>query len=534
MTRSVRPLALLLTLVALAGCAKPEPAVASAPRRVLRLSQRNEPADLDPARATLPDEFFIIRALSEGLLTPNPDGGAPRPAAAERYDVSPDGLIYTFHLRAAQWSNGDPVTAADFVESYRRALAPATAAPKASVFFPVAGARNFTAGVLQDFGEVGFRAADAHTLIIRLNQPTPRFPAYVASGPWIPVHPGTVKKYGRAWTQPGHLVGNGPFTLAEWRAHQRIVVNRNPAYRDAAHVALDQIQFLRFDDGDSEERAYRAGQVDVTMDVPRTKLDSYARERAAELHRVALAETRFLTFNTQRAALADARVRQALSLAIDRQKLVERVLLGGQDPTMRFVPPALRAGGDGSPNRPGSAESNAGTQDGSERRPDFAEARRLLAAAGFAGGKNFPELELSAWSRSQTPVLEAIQQMWRQELGLNVVLAVREAKVHVSALMTGDYDIGFMTAIPDVADPIDLLSRFAARAPENYPHWAGPEFNQALAAGDAGLAEQRLLTAAVIAPLYFNTHPWLQSPRVHGWREDAFWTRFYPGVSIDP
>ena len=320
-------------------------------------------------------------------------------------------------------------------------------------------------------------------------------------------------------------MGNGPFTLAEWRPQQRIVVKKNSTYRAATAVHLDEIQFIRFDDGDSEERAYRAGQIDITMDVPRTKLATYAQERPAELQRAALAETRFLTFNTRRPPLTDARVRRALSLAIDRKKITEHVLLGHQEPTTRLVPPTLV----GRAFRPTPT---------SEMSPDLsptdlAEARRLLAEAGFPGGKKFPRLELSAWSHSQTTVLEAIQQMWKLELGLDVALAVRDAKVHVSALRSGDYDIGFITAIPDVADAADLLNRFTAGASENFPQWTDIDFDRALADGDFAAAEQRLLDSAAIAPLYFNTHHWLTSPHVHGWREDALWTRFYSNVFLD-
>ena len=506
---------MFLSCVVCTGCTKAPPAGPA----VLRLSQRNEPADLDPARVTLPDEFFIIRALSEGLLTPNPDGGAPLPAAAERFESSADGLVYTFHLREARWSSGEPVTAADFVASYRRLLTPATAAPKAQLFFPVKNARAFATGAAVDFSAVGFAAPDTRTLVVTLASPTPRFPYYVASGPWIPMNPRTVEKSGRAATQPGNYAGNGPFTLAEWRPHQRIVVKRNSAYRDASSVRLDEVHFVHFDNGDAEERAYRAGQIDVTMDVPRTKLETYTRERPAELHRVALAETRFLTFNTRRPALADARVRRALALTIDRDRLTTRVLLGGQEPATRFVPTGLREAS-------GTFSGGVGSD------PD--EARRLLADAGFPGGKNFPRLELSAWSTSQTSTLETVQAMWKQELGIEVGLAVRDAKVHFSALTSGDYDIAFMTAIPDVADAVDLLDRFATNAPQNFPHWASPDFDRHLAAGELATAEQLLLEAAVVAPLYFNVHAWLQSPRVHGWREDALWTRYYSGVSLTP
>jgi oligopeptide transport system substrate-binding protein len=530
---------LLLAVIALAaGCARREPPAAS-PAQVLRLSQRNEPADLDPALATLPDEFFVIRALSEGLLTPDPSGGAPLPAAAERYEISPDGLVYTFHLRAdALWSNGEPVTAADFVASYRRLLTPATAAPKADLFYAVKNARSFATGAFTDFPAVGFRAADARTLAITLEKPTPRFLYYVASGPWIPVNPRTLEQHGRAWTQPGHFVGNGPFTLAEWRQHQRIVVRKNPRYHDAARVRIDEIDFIRFDNQDTEERAYRAGQVDLTMTVPQTKIETYTRERPAELHRAPLAETRFLSFNTQRPPLNDERVRRALSLAIDRERLVDRVLLGGQQPAGRLVPPALDDGEAGSPSGPEFQAATATTAGRSEVRPQLSEhtfapdeARRLLAAAGFAGGKNFPSLELTGWTNPSA--LEAIQAMWRQELGLEIAVVVRDAKVHVAALRAGDYDIGFITAIPDVADPAAMLDNFTTRSPNNYPQFRDAAFDRACAAGDLAAAERRLLDAAAIAPLYFNSMNWLQAPRVHGWRTDALWTRFYQDVSLD-
>jgi len=505
-------------LLAVTGCSKRGPAVATPiATHVLHVSQRNEPGDLDPAHVTLPDEFFVIRALSEGLLTPNPSGGEPLPAAAERYEISADRLTYTFHLRDARWSDGEPVTADDFVASYRRVLTPGTASPKANVFFPVKHARDFLRGAITDFYAVGFRATDAHTLVVTLAQPNPRFLFYVASGPWIPTNPRVVEKFGRAWTRPENFVGNGPYVLAEWRPQQRIVVRKNPAYHDTAAVLLDEIQFLRFDDGDSEERSFRTGQVDVTMDVPRTKLAVYAKDHPDELHSIGLAETRFLTFNTQRSSLTDARVRRALSLTIDRQRIVEHVTLGGQQPAVRLVPPALAI-----------AEANQKAQAG-----DSTEARQLLAAAGFPDGKNFPKLELSAWSQSQVPVLEAIQQMWKQELGIEVGIVVRDVKVHVAALMAGNYDIGFITAIPDVADAADLLNRFAASAPENYPHWTDTAYDQALAVGDYAAAESRLLESAAIAPLYFNSHHWLQSPHVNGWREDALWTRYYTSVSID-
>ena len=514
----------------LAGCTKSEPPV-GASAQILRISQRNEPADLDPATASLPDELFIIRALSEGLVAPAPDLAPPQPAAAESWEISPDGLVYTFHLRGnAQWSNREPVTADDFVASYRRALDPATAAPKAPLFFMVKNARAFATGQLTDFSTVGFRAAGPLTLVVTLEHPMPRFLYYVASGPWIPVNPRVVARAGRLWTRPGTFVGNGAFTLGEWRPHQRIVVRKNPAYHDAARIRLEEIRFIAFDNGDAEERAFRAGQLDVTMAIPFTKLETYHRDRPDEANRAPLAETRYLAFNTTRAPLNDVRVRRALSLAVDRARLVEKVLRGGQEPAYRLVPAVLRSPDDHDPRLAGHGTDHAAT------------ASELLADAGFPGGRKFPRLELSSWAG--TAVCEAIQAMWKKELGVEVTILSREAKVHLAALREGNYDIGFITAIPDVPDAANLLGDFTTDSPGNYPQWSDARYDLLMTGAEhmtdparhaARLreAETRLLADCPLAPLYFNTTNWLMRSNVQGWHQDALWTRFYQDVYLD-
>ncbi len=512
----------LLVLCLLPACTRQS----EAPDGILRLSQRNEPAVLDPALATLPDEFFILRGLLDGLVSPNPDGGAPLPAAAERWTVSPDGRTYTFHLRPeGRWSNGEPVTAHDFVASYRRALTPATASPKANLFFLVDGAESFYRGELDDFARTGFSAPDDRTLVVRLARPAPHFLAYVASGAWLPVNPRVVERHSAHWTRPVNFVGNGPFTLAEWRPNERIVLARRADHPQARRVHVAALHFLAMDNGDAEERAFRAGQVDITMAVPSSKLATHAAAQPPVLVRAPLHETRYLSFNTRRGPLADGRVRRALSLAIDRTALVDRVVLGGQRPAGGFVPSGL--GGYVSP-----AAS-----------PDFdpAEARRLLAEAGFPGGEGLPVFELSTWTN--VAVLETIQSMWKQHLGIDVRLALREARVHLANLATGGYDLAFITAIPDVADAADLLENLRTGAPANYPGWSLPAFDAALEAAATAEtaparlhalaeAERLLLAGTPLAPLYFSTRNFLVSPRVQGWREDALWNRFYLDVKL--
>ena len=491
----------------------------TAPIQVLRVSQRNEPASLDPATTTLPDEFGTLRTLLVGLLVPGENTTAPRPGAAERFGVSNDGLTYTFHLRAdARWSDGMSVTAEHFIAAYHRLLTPATAAPKANTFFLVKNARAFATGVLTDFNAVGFRAPDKRTLVITLEQPNPRFPHIVASGPWLPVRVDVIAKYARNWTRPENFVGNGPFVLSEWRADQRIIVRKNTNRYNASQVRLDEIQFIRFDSGDAEERAYRAGQIEATMSVPPSKIASYQTEHPDELQRSPLIETRYLSFNTRRPPLDDPRVRQALALAIDREKLVEKILQGGQPAAGRMMPPALRL-------------AEASSELPASHRHDPAAARALLAAAGL-NAKNFPRLELSFWT--SPAVLEAIQAMWRENLGLEIALTQREARVHLAALATGDYDIGLINAIPDVADASNLLGDFATGAPENYPGWSSPAFDAALARADFVSAENELLAASAVTPLYFNVKTFLLSPRVKGWREDGLWSPDFSAITVAP
>ena len=297
-------------------------------------------------------------------------------------------------------------------------------------------------------------------------------------------------------------------------------------------MRLDEIHFIRLDSGDTEERAYRAGQVDVTMSVPFTKIEPYTRDRPAEFYRAPAAETRFLAFNTTRPALADARVRRALSLAVNRPQIVERLTRGGQSPATTFVPPSLL------PSDPSSPAPLAYSP---------ATARDLLAAAGFPAGKNFPRLTLTAWSPSQSPVIEAIQAMWHTELGLDVSIVIHEAKVHLAAFASGDYDIAFATTAPllEVADPLPLLANFTTTGANNYPQWhhAGYDALLASAAATPDLARQTALLRAAeslllrevpVAPLYFNTRTWLMAPRIRGWSEDPLWTRNYTAVHLVP
>jgi oligopeptide transport system substrate-binding protein len=284
-----------------------------------------------------------------------------------------------------------------------------------------------------------------------------------------------------------------------------------------------------FDNNDAEERAFRAGQIDVTMTVPAARLDHYTSNEPALLRRQPLHETRFLAINTRRGPLADPRVRQALARALDREALVARVLKGGQQPAWSLIPPGL--GGyrfDGA--APGTSAAAR------------ADARRLLAEAGFPEGRGFPKLEFSTWTN--TPVLEALQQMWRQHLGIETAITLREGRAHLAALAAGDFDLALMPLIPDYDDPADAFAEFLAGAPSNHGGWTQPRYDALVTAAGRNpdpaarlaayrAAEQILLEEMPVIPLYFSAQNFLLSPRVRGWQSDRLWTRYYKHVHLD-
>jgi len=504
----------------LCGCARRETPVQRGDRdQVLLRGLGYEISGLDPQVTTGLSEYSVISALFEGLVAEDPVDLHPVPGVAASWDVSPDGMVYTFHLRAgAKWSDGEPVTAQDFVDSWRRALTPALAAPYASMLYVVRGAEAFNRGTTTDFGRVGVSAPDAHTLRVALVRPTPQFPAMLDQPVWFPVNlrciaaSGAIGARDNPWTRPGRLVGDGPFVLKSWRPGQEIVVEKSPTYWDAAHVRLNAIHFYPFDSMDAAERAFRAGQLHLIETLPVGKIDAYRRETPQLLRIDPSLDTYFFRLNVRRPPLDDERVRRALSLAIDRQAIVDKILRGGQQPATAFTPPGF----------PGYAPPAAVTT-------DFAGARRLLAAAGFPGGKGLPPLELLYnTSENHRLVGEAVQEMWRRELGLDVRLVNEELKAVLADRAAGNYQILLYDWAGDYLDATTFLDVWRGDSGNNHTGWSDAAYDRLLdeaartadPAARAALfqqAERLLLAAAPIIPLYYNTHAFLLQPSVKGW-----------------
>ncbi len=538
--RGSRTLSLTLAVAALllfGSCHKPESNIDKGNRlQVLHKGNGPEVQDLDPHLVNGVGAFSIIRALLEGLVSEDPHDLHPIPGLAESWEISPDGKLYTFHLRrGARWSNGDPVTARDFLNSYRRILSPAIASPVAYMLYPVAQAQAFNAGKITDFDEVGFRALDDATLLITLANPTPYFLSLLNHYSWYPVHIPTIEKYGPAyergsrWTRPGRFVGNGPFTLEEWRINSRIRVRKSATYWDASTVTLNEIVFHTIDSNDVEERAFRSGQLHLTDSIPVNRIARYRRERPEFLRIDPYLGSYFFRVNVTRPPLDNRLVRRALAMSIDRQAIVEKVWRGGQLPAGSFTPP-----------------NTAGYTSASSIPYDPAQARDLLAQAGYPEGRGFPPIDiLFNTSENHKLTAEAVQQMWRANLGVNVTLTNQEEKVYFEARARMAYQIYRSTWIGDYIDPNSFLDLWITGGTNNVTGWSNPAYDRLIAeAGQTSdqaarygafqQAEAILLDDAPILPVFFYTHAFLMHPSVKGWYPTILDHHPYKYVRLEP
>ncbi|MBI2814912.1 MAG: peptide ABC transporter substrate-binding protein [Opitutae bacterium] len=519
------------------GCGKRETMVEVGNRaQILHQGIATEPQDLDPHLLQFQSHFNVFMALSEGLVGYDPSDLHPVPGVAERWEVSPDGLAYTFHLRAnAKWSNGDAVTAHDFVFSARRILSPGLGSPFRYYFDDVRGAKEFTAAAVPDISTVGIRALDDHTLRIELTHPAPSFLFLLGNWAWYPLHRGTLEKYGGVdrpyadWSRPGRLVGNGPYTLAEWKPGQVIVVKKNPRYWDAARVRLNEIHFHPIENADTEERAFRSGQLHITENVPGSKLREYAAQQRGPLVVAPIFATYAYVFNVTRPPFDDVRVRRAFSLALDRESIVASQVGSGIRPARSFVPPV---GGYAGP-------------DEAALRFDPAEARRLLAAAGYPEGRGFPAVELATnTSQLHREIAEVVQQLWRKNLGVPVAISLKEGKVFYQERIRKQYQLSRSSWFGDYPDPFAFLTLYLGDNGQNTTGYARPEYDRlALSAGQtldeaARLSRYReaeavLLRDAPVVPLFHETSRHLVHPAVQGRFPNLFNIHPYQGMWLE-
>lgn len=516
------PVVAFLACLALlsAGCGKRGTAVETGNQeQVIHIGNLSEPVDLDPHIISSHQDFNIVMSLFEGLVQYDAKTAEPVAAGAERWETSADGLTWTFHLRKeAKWSDGNPVTAHDYVYAYRRILSPTLGAEYASMLYVLKNGEELYSQKISDPAQLGAKATDDHTLVLTLARPTPYLLTMLCHSSWYPVPKGTIEKHGKSdqrgnpWTRQGNLVGNGYFTLAEWKANQHIRVERSETYWDKANVKLKAAVFYPIESADAEERSFRSGQLHVTSTLPISKIAVYEKDSSGFFKPSPMLATYFFRFNVNVPPLNDARVRRALSMAIDRDAIVRDVTKGGQLAAGNLCPPDV-----------------AGFTAKTKIATDVAAAKKLLAEAGFPDGKGFPKIELLFnTNEGHRQIAEAIQQMWKRNLGVDIGLYNQEAKVWNDSMRTLNYQIARFAWVGDYLDPSTFLDLMGSDNGNNQTGWKNAEYDKLLAAANATAdkakryeyyqrCEEILAQEAPIAPLYFYARNNLRRPEVKGW-----------------
>jgi oligopeptide transport system substrate-binding protein len=479
--------------------------------QVFRINNTAEPESLDPALVTGVPEHRIIGNLFEGLTTTDPKDLSPRPGMAASWTISRDGLVYTFKLRDARWTDGKPVTAHDFVYAWERVLNPKTGSKYAQQLYQyVRNADDYNKGRITDFSQVGVRALDDRTLQVTLKCPTAYFLDLTSFYTLYPVPRWAIEAHGKDWVKPGKIVSNGPFRLVSWVPQKELVLEKNPQHWDAATAKLQKVVFLPTDDTNTAYKQFLAGDSDWVPSVPPAQIES-ARQRP-EYYVTPYLGTYYFRFNVTRPPVNDARVRKALSMAVDREALTKFVTKAGEIPTSSFVPVKMPGyeGIRGLPFDPGAA-------------------KKLLAEAGYPDGKGFPKTELLYnTSELHRVVTQAIQQMWREQLGVQIDLVNVEWKVYLDQQRKRDYQISRAGWIGDYVDPNTFLDMWVTGGGNNQTGWSSKRYDDLIARAGRVLdprermtlfneAERLLvLDEAPILPLYTYVNKGMLSRKVKG------------------
>ena len=478
---------------------------------VFRFNVGPEPEYLDPALSTGLYDARVSVLLYEGLTAKDPETLEPRPGVAERWDISEDGRTYTFHLRPdALWSDGRPVTAHDFVYSWTRVLTPSTGARYAAYLYPIVNAAEFNQSQLTDASQLGVRALDDRTLEVRLSDPVPYFLFLTAFQTYYPVPRGPIEQHGEQWTNPDHIVTNGPYLLRERHLHARMVLERNPNYWNREEVRTERIIAYTVDDARTATNMYEAGMVDW-LPYPSVPPDflPYMRGRFRDLMTYSQIGLMYYGLNITRPPLDDVLVRRALALALDRQAITEGLLRGGEIPSDHFVP----AGFPGYAAPPPPAY-------------DPQQAARLLAEAGYPAGAGFPTLEILV-PPDRRPVAEAAQQMWAKHLKIKTTIHSEEFSSFLKRWQQMDYDIAGSRWIGDYLDPSTFTDLMETANGNNNTGYSNPVYDHLLAEARYELdpvkrlellrrAETVMLADSPVIPIYIMSANELVKPYVRG------------------
>lgn len=491
-------------------------------KQILYFGNGTDLTGIDPHGTNGMPEQRVIKAVFEGLVAKDPKTLEIVPAVADRWEVSEDNMTYVFHIREdARWSNGDPVTAHDFVNSWLRGMMPNLANETVTSLFVFKNAEKFYLKEITDVSQLGFKALDDHHLKVELENPTPYFLQLLDYLALFPVHIESMKRFGAVddpanpWSKVENFVGNGAFIVKDWVPGRSFVVEKNPYYWDKDAVRLNEIHFMPIDQLLVEERMFKARHLHRTEWMPYSKIPAYRDRKDPEYNHYPYLSTYFYVFNVTKPPFDDVRVRKALAYAVDRETLVNSVTKGVQSATGALTPP-----------------NTLGYTSRTQMKFDPDLARQLLAEAGYPNGKNFPHVELIFnSSEDHRKIGEAIQQMWKKNLNIDVKIKNQEWKVFLHEIKNLNHNIARMGWVGDYIDPNTFLGLFTSLSGDNRTGWKNKQYDELLnkAATIADKeeryevfqqAETLLLENAPFIPLYNYTTNNLVSTQLKGYHQN--------------
>lgn len=487
--------------------------------KILRTNNSSEPGSLDPALAQGTHESWVLDHVFEGLMKKSQTGEIV-PGMASKYEMSEDGLTYTFTIRNdAKWSNGKAVTAHDFEYSWKRALDPATAAYYSYQFFYLKNGEAYNSGTAKA-EDVGVKATDDKTLVVTLQSPTGFFLELTSFYCYFPISK-EVNEANPDWAKEVETyVSNGPFVLTEWVHNASITLAKNDNYYDAKQIKLDGIEFAILDDVNTAWQRYEAGEFDFLTPLPQTVVAQMREEKNPELVIGTDLATYYYNFNSEVKPLNNAKVRKALSLAIDRESIVNDVAQGGQAPAEGVVPFGI----------PDETGKDFREKSGSFLEFDAAEAKTLLAAGLAEEGMTAADMKLTLLyntSEGHKKIAEAIQEMWRVNLGVEIALENVDFQVKLDREKAGDYQISRAGWIGDYIDPLTFIDLWVTDGPYNDARYSNAEYDKYVQTARTSTdvkermeamrkAEALLMEDMAVAPIYFYTQPYAQKSYVKG------------------
>ncbi|PIR20739.1 MAG: hypothetical protein COV45_04070 [Deltaproteobacteria bacterium CG11_big_fil_rev_8_21_14_0_20_47_16] len=498
-------IALLLALAVICG------ASSAHAERYLNMHSNAEPETLDSNLATGNVEMLYIFALFEGLTVYDPKDLSPHPGVAEKWEHSADNKTYTYHLRKdAKWSDGTPVTAADFVYSYTRLLDPKTGGKFSSMLYPIKNAEAFNTGKITDPKLLGVKAKDPQTLVITLEYPVPYMDYLTSHMTYLPTPRQAIEKYGSSWTRPENIVGNGPFILKDWTPHKYATVTKSPTYWNKDTVKLDGIRFWPVEDQETALKMYEDGQLDVAWYLPPSKIPSL--RTRPDYRKSPWFANEYYWINVTNPKLKDKRVRRALAMAIDRKTLADQFLYGVDEPLSAFVVRGI----------PGyTSPSNA---------PQFDPegARKLLKEAGVDPTTLPVEILYNTHEKRKT-VAQVVQQMWKQNLGVNATLHNEEWKSWIRDLQQKTFpSLCRQGWVGDYLDPMTFLDMLTTHSTGNFSNWGNAQYDKLISQARLepnaqkrlqllSQAEAILLDETPIITLLQNNKDYLIKPEIKGY-----------------